>query len=289
MKTDLYLFRCITNLHAGSGDSNYGIVDKEVQRDPIDETPIVLSTSLKGAFREQFDAFKESAGKITQDGINEIFGTDSKAEVVDPKDWVAGQYFFYPAQLLFYPVRSNVQPYFYATSKALLKKFISSQEDMGTNTRADLETWFKPFLDLNPKKEHPLVFTNEANKPFIDEYQAIMAPAGVTVADGALPEGITLNNLALFHEDDLKETCKRLPVIARNQLKHGLSENLWYEEIVPRESRFYFFVSRPDTSDLFEEGLTHDQIQHKTQIGGNASIGYGLCKLQRINVEVRPQ
>ena len=57
--TDLYVLRCITNLHAGSGDSNYGIVDKEVQRDPVDTFPIVHSTSLKGAFREQFDAFKE--------------------------------------------------------------------------------------------------------------------------------------------------------------------------------------------------------------------------------------
>ena len=102
----------------------------------------------------------------------------------------------------------------------------------------------------------------------------------MVVDPGVLPEGITLENLALFHDDDLKEICNRLPVIARNRLNNGLSENLWYEEFVPRKSWFYFFVSRPETSDLFEQGL--EKVKHISQIGGNASVGYGLCKLQRV-------
>lgn len=30
-----YFIQCITNMHVGSGDANYGIVDKLVQRDPV--------------------------------------------------------------------------------------------------------------------------------------------------------------------------------------------------------------------------------------------------------------
>ncbi|MFZ1978855.1 MAG: type III-B CRISPR module RAMP protein Cmr4 [Bacteroidota bacterium] len=273
--TDIYILRCITNLHAGSGDSNYGIVDKEVQRDPVDTFPIVHSTSLKGAFREQFDSLVEDK-LLSQEDVESIFGTDNKAKNGTPEQFKAGQYFFYPAQLLFYPVRSNIRPFFYATSQGLIRKFMTALEDMGINTYENLETIFNPLLHLTTIPNKPLTFI----KVFIDEYESTQAAISGELASGFFPEMITTDNLALFHDDDLKETCQRLPVVARNYLENGISANLWYEEFVPRESWFYFFVSRPKTSNLFEQGLK--QVKHTSQIGGNASVGYGLCKLQRV-------
>ena len=149
---------------------------------------------------------------------------------------------------------------------------------MSINAHIILEEQFKPLLNLTVLKDHPLTF--KSDKIFIDEYESIKATMNTELASGILPEEITPDNLALFYDDDLKEVCKRLPVIARNNLENGISANLWYEEVVPRESQFYFFVSRPETSDLFEQGLK--QVKHTSQIGGNASVGYGLCKLKRI-------
>lgn len=50
-----YFIECITNLHVGSGDANYGIVDKLVQRDTVTGFPTIHSSSLKGALREHFE------------------------------------------------------------------------------------------------------------------------------------------------------------------------------------------------------------------------------------------
>ena len=71
-----------------------------------------------------------------------------------------------------------------------------------------------------------------------------------------------------------------LPVLARNKLENGTSVNLWYEEVVPHKSLFYFIVIAESVDEQylskFKE-IVDDQI---IQFGGNASIGYGLCKVK---------
>lgn len=69
-----------------------------------------------------------------------------------------------------------------------------------------------------------------------------------------------------------------LPVVARNKLNDGKSVNLWYEEIVPHKSIFYFAVLPEDDKarEDFEKGVKDGEV---IQFGGNASIGYGLCKV----------
>ena len=70
MPVQAYFIQCITNLHVGSGDANYGIVDKLVQRDTVYNYPTIHASSLKGALREHFENLwvKDPAK------VNEIFG-----------------------------------------------------------------------------------------------------------------------------------------------------------------------------------------------------------------------
>jgi CRISPR-associated protein Cmr4 len=42
-----YIIKTKTNLHVGSGDINFGIVDNEVQRDTITNLPVINASSLK--------------------------------------------------------------------------------------------------------------------------------------------------------------------------------------------------------------------------------------------------
>lgn len=81
-------------------------------------------------------------------------------------------------------------------------------------------------------------------------------------------------------KDLSNENFEQLPVIARNKLDNGKSENLWYEEVVPAESRFVFFVSY-DKEDVFKEFNTKIQ-EGVIQIGANGSIGYGFCKIANV-------
>jgi len=107
-----------------------------------------------------------------------------------------------------------------------------------------------------------------------------------------------IQNLAVLTDEDFNEAVSNLPVIARNKLDNGKSANLWYEEIVPRESIFYTVFcyydnfnedgadkrgktdkKKFDTANrLFEERLLRDSIQ----IGANASIGYGICRFSKL-------
>ena len=83
---------------------------------------------------------------------------------------------------------------------------------------------------------------------------------------------------------DVDNSCYEkygLPVIARNSV--GEQTNLWYEEVVPHKSIFYFAVvvstSESDSLlDVFTESV-RDKI---IQFGANASVGYGLCKVIKV-------
>lgn len=81
--------------------------------------------------------------------------------------------------------------------------------------------------------------------------------------------------------DLLTEELDALPVIARNKLNNGKSQNLWYEEVVPSESCFVFFVSYPEQREDFEEFNKYLDGQ-LVQIGANGSVGYGFCNISRL-------
>ncbi|MBK9961553.1 MAG: type III-B CRISPR module RAMP protein Cmr4 [Saprospiraceae bacterium] len=269
-KTDLYIIRCLTNLHAGSGDSTYGIIDKEVQKDPITKYPVIHASGLKGAFRELFEYHNLP-------GVKEIFGSDSKAN--EANGMQAGKYFFMEAQMLFLPVRSNRMPFYYATSPDILKRFIQEQEDFGTGNEKFFKSAFQPLLDYTPAIDKPLIFNSDKSTVNIDEYEAGIENE-ILVNLGDMP--INEQNVASFHQKDIRSICSRLPVMARNYLENGISGNLWYEEVVPKETHFYFYLSHPESNNLFEEGLKNIAVNFKVQIGGNASVGYGLCKIIKI-------
>jgi CRISPR/Cas system CMR subunit Cmr4 (Cas7 group RAMP superfamily) len=96
------------------------------------------------------------------------------------------------------------------------------------------------------------------------------------------PAGVSqlTSKYAVLSTDDFKSVVSALPVIARNHLENGISQNLWYEEIVPHKTLFLTFIGLTDTfRDDFEAALEADLIQ----VGANATIGYGLCKFSKVN------
>lgn len=93
-------------------------------------------------------------------------------------------------------------------------------------------------------------------------------------------QGTTVYDIYRIGADDLRNI--ELPVIARNKLEDGISDNLWYEEVVPHESIFYFPVfveNNEDDINLLKEFVKALNDSRVIQFGGNASIGYGLCKV----------
>jgi len=274
MKTELYKITTLSNLHVGSGDINFDVIDNQVQRDSITNLPNINSSSLKGAFREHFTGDGNESNMVKY-----IFGGDNKESEAQ-----AGAYSFFEAQLLTRPVRSNVKSYFNATSPSVIKNLLDTIEDFDIEFDESLKSELKKLSQLNPKKNEPIIFENISNA-ILEDVKAISNDLDTSKLSSFLGE-----NLALFEDNDFKELD--LSVLARNYLEDGVSKNLWYEEVVPKKSTFFFCIAKPtniDSKDYdqkikgFESRFTKEGS--KLQIGANKSIGYGYCKISKVSGE----
>lgn len=306
---DLYLIRAVSNLHAGSGDRSFGLIDKEVQRDHTSGLPTIHSSSIKGALREAYqyqklggfisdklaekqmaaapegntanlttEEMREVARK-TQAEVAKIFGSDNRrgqAAVLQQ-----GNLLIRDARLLALPVRSTHQYYFMATTPSLLKAFLDAAGTAPVVGKAVLVK----LRDTAPTPGKPTVFgaASVVKKVYLESLKTeLKTLEGMEASDTVIGPRI-----ALYAEDDFAKLCKDLPTVARNSLNNGISENLWYEEIVPRESVFYCPISRyghqPESADVIRE--LHDIIKTNDgtiQIGANATVGYGITEWTKL-------
>lgn len=267
---DLYLITTLSNLHAGRGDSNYGIVDNEVQRDPIQEYPIIFSSSLKGALRELLDRDLS----IDREDIVAIFGN----EVNNNGTIRPGRYIFHEAHLLSLPVRSEKRPFYHGTTPEILQELGEMLQILQPSSKELIES-LKSLTSADVEQQKP-----QAEEPgALDEFSAMGFKPNIKPSlTEVYKKSLLQSPLALFHTADFKSICERLPIIARNQLEDGVSKNLFYEEVVPRQTRFTLFIERPTDNDNLYEHLKARNF--RVQIGANASIGYGVCTLQRISL-----
>ncbi len=264
-KNKAYIIKTKTNLHVGSDGTNFGIVDKQVQRDTITNLPVINASSLKGAIRDHFD--EEIQKDDTSKLFIKLFGDGDNQGLIK----------FVDAKLLFIPLRSNKKPYYHVTSKSNLEEMQEFLKYM------DIDISFDEITTANKS----VVIGNEKDVVVED-----VECDSVQVDISKLKSIFGIKNLAIFNDEDFYEAISNLPVIARNCLETN-KENLWYEEVVPRESIFFTVLNYYDnfneegkdkrgrddkykfTSQInkFDKKLLNDNIQ----IGANASIGYGIC------------
>lgn len=232
----VYCLRPFTNLHVGSGESNFGVVDNLIQRDPATGLPCIHASGLKGAIKQLCDYKKMEPGVL-----KEIFGSDAEANKpkvkkasddeatkVKIKDAQQGKAFFMSAQLYAIARPMEQRPYQRVTCQAVKDLYAQFLSDLGLNVA-----------------QHNIGFGD------VD-----------SIDDAAFVELC----------DDLN-----LPVIARNALDNGESVNLWYEQVLPRESLLYFAILWE--KDEHKKALEAILLNNPLQVGGNASVGYGFTKV----------
>ena len=156
MKTQVYQIRAITNLHAGSGDADYGIVDKLVQRDPTTGYPTIHMSGIKGALREYFEE-NEIAG------VTEMFGSEPKEQ----NKVQQGKLRFISAELLAFPRPSEQNggqsAYDLCYVLQLLGEWLDKVKLFDTSPKIDDATWKD--IDLDTFKvlteELPVIARNQ--------------------------------------------------------------------------------------------------------------------------------
>lgn len=274
----IYLIENVTNLHVGSGDTNFGTVDNTVQRDVLTNYPIIHSSSLKGAIREFFEFYNFKDNNFTDEYkknfIKHIFGDEDK----NP-----GNIVFNEAFMLGMPFRSRDYPYVFCLSDMSIKMFLDLLNDFNINHK--IKEVLKDYVSLNEIKSNVSTIIEDIE---VNENDSLEK----------LKEFLNEDYIAVLPHKDFKRLLMDLPVVARNKLNNGKSENLFYEEFVPRKSKFFSVVSFPvlkrvsnderfedkekikDFYEKFQEMITSEV--NLIQIGANASIGYGLCKFKEV-------
>ena len=250
MKTHLFRLECLTDMHVGNGEANYNIIDNEVQKDTVlADVPIIHASGVKGALKEHF----EQLWGENDAQIKNIFG--------DSED--AGRYKFFTAFCVARPLRvsSGDCPYVLAAGMDALRSFSALLEGLGLSSFYQYRelAFDNAFASNVPNIEIEGESAQKVDSDPSDPLQRLIGP-----------EFAVAKTLRGYD----------LPVRARNALDdNGLSKNLWYEELVPHKSIFYFAVITPeDTCGLeFEKG-------RPVQFGGNASIGNGYASITKMDV-----
>ncbi|MBP2143374.1 CRISPR-associated protein Cmr4 [Methanococcus voltae] len=270
---NVYFIKAVTNLHVGSGDVTYGVVDNMVQRDCVTNYPIINSSSLKGALRAFFECNAKD-NESDKNNVPKIFGKDSNSPSQDNTQNGKGKMAFFDAKILFRPVRSNKRPYALVTCPQALSDFFEYLEISGI--KEDEKEGLKQLKEK--KLENKCNFEPKENEKFeeISKYEDItnlFKSEEIT----NLCNYLNLNDEKIIICSNEEFSNLNLPVIARNQLENGESKNLWYEEVVPRKSIFYFMTNCEEDglSNTFNEAIKEKLVQ----IGGNATIGYGFCDI----------
>ena len=256
-----------TNLHVGSESINYDIVDKTVQRDSITHAPIINASSHKGALRHHFQLSDDSD---MQTLIDIVFGKEGE-------DASQGCVKFLDSYLLFLPLRADNKPFYYVTSRSALLGYCDFYANLGydlSEARGLIDRLTEDNCIFDLEDAH--IESVPCKKSNTDDMREILNLLGLD---------IDVTQVALFSEANFIDAIRHLPVIARNRIKEGKSENLWYEEIVPRESLFYTamldytnYSKRLERKAEIKIKNFYDTLQNNLiQIGANASIGYGLC------------
>ena len=257
MTSYLYRITCLTNLYVGSGDINFNVVDNEVEKDPTTGYPMIHASGLKGAIRSHCE--NNGEGAAVKAAVTELFGKPATKEDAD----TAGRLKFLDAYMLMRPMRlagSDALASIPVTTLTALRQYVDWRAAFDPSYKApaipDLDFGANAFL-ISPSQKNARVEGDSTG--VLNDNDAKIIEEILGVKKFAVGKDLT--------------TDYPLPVVARNQL--GENKNLWYEEIVPHGTVFYFAVLDPQDNNP----LTFDRW---VQIGGNASVGCGYCQIKAI-------
>jgi CRISPR-associated protein Cmr4 len=264
-ETRLILLHALTPLHVGTGQA-VGNVDLPIAREKATGFPLVPASALKGVLRDNFN---------NQSWATQAFGDADRA----------GAWVFTDLRILCLPVRSFFGVFAYATCPLILERLQRHAQVFGIKGFENLSVEVQ-WADIALASNSAL---GKGNKVYLEDLDltAKQSPEADAVAN-AIAEKLLPNSerryfterFAVVSNDVftfLSETATE--VVARVRLEDATktvaSGGLWYEEAVPAESVFYGFVGAASA----EPSLASLQIDAPLQIGGDATIGRGLCKV----------
>ncbi len=291
----MFIIETLTNMHVGSGETHFGVVDNLIQRHPVTKLPIIHSSGVKGALKNNFED-----NNFKKEYIQELFGTDINLDTADSNkelDYGPGHLIFFEAQMLALPLRASENVYYNSTSVPSLIEYFDQLDNFlnsGEKTKK-IRKWLEQ-LEFNGKD---FLFFQGSNALEIEDYSngnKIPLPDDSIKSSLTTLCNININKLAIFDKNIFTSICSdSIPVVARNQIKDdGTSGNLFYEEALPRKTRLFMIIGydkfllnnkqelNKESAKAFYEIIKNTNTIY--QFGANYSVGYGFSKLSQITI-----
>ncbi len=255
----VFLVYTFSPLHAGIGQS-IGKVDLPIEREKHTTYPCVYATGLKGALKKHYDNNTELDTKL-------FFGDESGI----------GGAIFTDLKILLFPVRSSKGCFKWVTCNHVLARVKRDLKIVGDIplrlTDLDLND-AEPISDGSFNSQDHIILedfvfedqSTDANQSFLHDNWDVSKNNIYKIEDG----------LFKYFVNDATQ------IIARNKLKENKpSDNLWYEETLPADTVLYSFIkpSVANQANLSDLKTTLNENNNICQIGGNETVGYGICKL----------
>ena len=300
LETGLYT---LTATHCGTGRAA-GAVDLPIAREGHTGFPLVPATSIKGVLRDLAEGRR--GGKPWSDFERQrLLGTDPPGEHGSEERLEAGQLVLTDGRLLAFHVRSLQAPFLWVTCPLVVERWQRDRRALGLEVASPSTDSLTPGSLELPAVAGPspgddsLVLEDYfyRNVSWAHPTLALLARRWLRLlppGEAAARTGLA-RKLALIPDADFCALVRRTtPVNARVQLTGGKttdrwrnpdtgrdeSGNLWFEETLPSDCLFSVLVtsrrrSRDDVVTLRQ--LLVGQNARVIQIGGNETVGQGLC------------
>jgi CRISPR-associated protein Cmr4 len=292
----------LTPTHCGTGQAA-GAVDLPIAREAHTRLPLLPATTLKGVARDGWFREWGDDSTVARD-IDKLFGPrlsgasrggrgeGGPAVGGEPQaDPSAGNLIFLDGMLLALPVRSLTGGFRMVTSPLLIQRLWRIARAHAAPLQAALACPTPaPGTAIAARDNggalglEDLVYT--ADKVVADGRVDSLAGALGPLISSNLedPDRAALSGRLVVVEDAVLQelACRATPVAARIVLKpNKTSANLWYEETLPSDCLFAAIVApRPAApgDPLADLRVLLDPGDRHIQIGGNATVGQGLCR-----------
>ncbi len=307
MNARLLFTHALSPLHAGTGQG-VGVIDLPIAREKATGIPYVPGSSLKGVLRES--SWNKAKGNTAEEkNCEHVFGPPT-----DNADAFSGAAQFADQRLLCLPVRSLSGTFAWVTSPYLLTRFLRDAKDTGQTaliqplkeiTLAEKkclvitefsvnDSQVKTKLKLRVHNQDKVVL-EDLDLELIEDSNATewaKAIAMCVFVDASLRKEfaarfcVVPDNVLSFLLDTATEITARIKV--REDVKTVQRGGLWYEEALPTETILYGFVLATPTGYHTKNGVDaktifdviDKSIEPVAQLGGNATVGRGLCRLR---------
>lgn len=273
----------VTPCHAGSG-SALGVVDLPIQRERHTNWPMIQASGVKGAFRANFDRYKNNLSDEEKAKVKEINKLADSIFGTSEGTGYAGSSSFSDAKILAYPMRSDVSPFVWMTCPAVLKRL---QKDLSF-TGENIEKCKIPEVKEN---EAVLIKGSISGDVLLEDYE-------VKVSNDKKVEGFDAwfagtDRLILVSDEVFNygvTNCTQIMAQIKIDSKTGTTADgsLRYQEELPSDTLMYTVIHWGDSKNTAEDKLkadtikrfiTEEVIKNHIQIAGDETCGRGIFEL----------